>query len=117
MMDNIIDGYGVVEVVDINDDKAAEAAKSEGISIKKLSIERLEAGGEEYKFELDVNTLNFYKGSEKKEICNDVSTIILTPLPSGKSFADCKGIRIKIKLKLDKIEKEFVNEVYLRNKP
>lgn len=115
MVDNIIDGYSVIEVVDHSgSDKTSE---SKDISIERLSIQRLEAGGEEYKFELDGNMLNFYKGVEgKKEICNDVSTIIVTPLPSNKSFIDCKGIKIKIKLESDKIEKEFVNEIYMRNK-
>ncbi|MCB2298706.1 PilW family protein [Clostridium tagluense] len=124
MVDNIIDGYGVktvetplVNLISKNETEVNENLKlNNETEIKKLCIERLEAGGEEYKFELDGNTLNFYKGSEKKEICNDVSTITVTPLPSGKSFTDCKGIRIEVKLKLDKIEKKFVNEVYLRNK-
>ncbi|MBW9155235.1 PilW family protein [Clostridium tagluense] len=116
MVDNIIDGYSVLEVVDIADDKDKKAESKE-ISIKRLSIQRLKAGGEKYKFELEGNALNFYKGEEgKKEICNDVSTIILTPLPLKKSFIDCKGVRIEIKLKLDKVEKKFVNEIYLRNK-
>lgn len=124
MVDNIIEGYGVktveiplVNLVSNNETEVNENLKlNNETEIKKLSIERLKAGGEEYKFELVGNTLNFYKGlEEKKEICNNVSTILVTPLPSGKSFTDCKGIRIEIKLKLDKIEKEFVNEVYFRN--
>ncbi|MBZ9636283.1 hypothetical protein [Clostridium sp. FP1] len=67
-MDSIIDGYSVIEVVDSGDNE--KKAESKGISIKTLSIQRLEAGGEKYKFALDDSTINFYKGKErKKEIC------------------------------------------------
>ena len=120
MVDNIIDGYGVDEVKKVDGSNVAVNSSSE-TEITKLSVIKQDSDETEYTsiFELDNGVLKYMKGTEgavNREICNSIKSIIITPLPSGKSFVDCTGLTIKITMESDKIEKVFVNEVYLRNK-
>ncbi|MGK0468711.1 PilW family protein [Clostridium sp.] len=120
MVDNIIEGYGVAEVKKIDGSDVVLNSSSE-TEITKLSVIKQDSDETEYNsnFEMDSGVLKYMKGTEgavNREICKSIKSIKITPLPSGESFTDCKGIGIKITMKSDKIEKVFVNEVYMRNK-
>ncbi|MGV8983341.1 PilW family protein [Clostridium sp.] len=119
MVDNIIDGYGIKTAekllvnIDLNSSSETE--------ITKLSVAKQDSTEKKYisVFELDKGILNYDKGTDgsvNTEICNGIKSIIITPLPLGKSFSSGNGLRIKITMEAGKLEKVFVNEVYMRNK-
>lgn len=119
MVDNIIEGYGVESVERLLNTIALDSITE--TEITKLSVKKQDSAENKYTsvFELDNGILNYTKGTDgsvKVEVCNSVKSIIITPLPSGKSFSSGNGLRIKITMKSDEQEKVFVNEVYLRNK-
>jgi prepilin-type N-terminal cleavage/methylation domain-containing protein len=129
MVDNIIEGYGVktvetplINLISNNETEVDENLKlNSETEIKKLSVAKQDGKEVKYTsvFELDNGVLNYDKGTDGSvngEICNGIKSIIITPLPLGKSFSSGNGLLIKITMKSDKLEKVFVNEVYMRNK-
>lgn len=118
MIDSIIEGYGVVEVKATDGSDVVSSTESEisKLSVKKdtyVSIFELR-NGVLYYGEVALETDTNEKAN--KEICHSIKSIIITTLPSDRSFSNCAGLKIKITMKSGKTEKVFVNEIYMRNK-